>query len=1231
MALAAAVIAAEAPPRPLTVEIQAGGVAVKKPEPAAKREMPAFLLKTDADLDALMAQGSQFVSTNQHGSAIEVFQGVIEKAEERVVAADDAAEETTRFFLPAVDAARRALLAGSKGLRAEYAARFEGQASAQVEAALAAGDAAALARIAGRFPVTVAAQRARWRCGALLADAGEFGPAAAAWEEFLALAPTLGSAEADVPLTLAQQALALARSGQLAAARAALARLEKESPAARRRIGGSEQNVVEFTRRALVALATAPGEAALPETFAPTPRWRMQADTELAPFACAHSGRAFVRSLRSIACLEIASGKRLWEMPAPMQAQTAGEAAALKMQIPGSSSDREVAGQQRFAIAATPEMVCYVENSPPGGANIELRGMVMFGGPGPVMPQANKFAGSSQLTARDAQNGRLRWRIGQGAGRDEFSRMARWISPPAIVGDRVFVVAVHIQSYHLVCLDAADGRLLWRSFISHRPESAMAWQSTADLSSASALRVTAGRVLCLTNGGVFACFDQLTGEPRWFCQYAALVISGVNVMPPARLAAVNPILSHERTAVILPADLDQVMAFDIGTGRMLWRQPREQQRFLAGIAAEKADAGALVVFGGTSAAARSLEDGKLVWNKLLEAGAGRPVLRNGTLYAFTRNRGLVQLDARSGRELRASPMPAGEFRHLADGEAALMAIGSRSVAALRDYGDAIAEMTRRVEAAPEEPRRWRERGELNLQSARLAEAMEDLAKARSLQEKARVSHAETDTLLFRCAMEMAARDTDKPLAWLERAGAYATTATARSERWLRIADAQEARKNWAAAGEALRQLLDHETAAWLDVAAVNDAAGVRLVGGRVLNRSVALQRLEQLAAAHGRGVAGRSGTAAGRRLADAIKHHDTHALAEFIASQAPGESWESAWLAQASWRFAARNYDGAAETLLWFLRAEPKAARRGDAALGVTLAGVRAGRGGLARHGLALVEALPPKTRLSFGGISGTAAELRRTLSHDAPAAAGQGSNENAKPGQEIALLAGAGDLAGGKLFVEGRRFVRVAADGARVMWASAEVTDKRGGLDSSPAAAVLVDTVLLFRGSQIVALDADTGKLLWQERGVRLENPGEAPRSDVFRRMVAMVGASGRPMSPGWRTMFVAGSQLFRVKTSGEIESVSPRDGETVWSARLPEMPVAWAAASVRESERYLALVAAGGSNTAENRVAVLDMQRGRLLAVWDVPKDRPEFSITADGRVQLAEIAEATASDRK
>ncbi|MCX6899409.1 MAG: PQQ-binding-like beta-propeller repeat protein [Verrucomicrobia bacterium] len=1213
----------------------APGKAAVLEERETKRPSQTFLLKTDADLDALMVQGNQLAATGQHGAAIEIFQGLIEKAEDRVVAVsgEDGADESTRLFLPATDAARRALLAGSKALRAEYAARFEGQAAAQVEVALAANDTAVLARTAAMFPATVAAQRARWWCGALLADAGDFASAAAVWDEFLALQPTMGSAGADLPLTLAQQSLALARSGQLAGARGALARLEKESPTARRRIGGSEQSVVECARRAIVAMATVEGDVVFPETFAPTPQWRAQTDSELAPFARVSGGRAFVRTLKSIACLEIATGKRLWEMPAAMQPLAAPSS---RVHISGGMSEREVAGQQRFVVAAAPEMVCFVENSPDGAANIEVRGVVMFGGPGPVMPQPRKFAGSSQLTARDARSGRLRWRVGQGEGRDEFSRVARWISPPTIIGDRVFIIALHIQSYHLVCLDAADGRKVWHKLISHRLEGGLGWQGGVEMASASALRVTAGRILCLTNGGVFACFDQLTGEPRWFCQYTALMISGVNVMPPTKLAAVNPILAHERVAVILPADTDQVMAFDIGSGRMLWRQPREQQRFLVGVASEDADAKAVVVLSGTSAAARTLDDGKPVWNKLLEAGAGRPVLRHGKLYALTQSRGVVQIDAQSGREVCSSPIPAGEFRHFAEGDTSLMAIGSRSVAALRSFAKAIEEMARHVESAPDDPRRWRERGELNLQSARIPEAIEDLTKARALQQKACTGRAETDALLFRCNMEMAARDSGKSLAWLERAGAYTTTAVARSERWLRIADAQETRGNWAAAREALQQILDHETGAWLDVPGSSEPSGARLVGGRVLNRSVAAQRLERLVEAHGRGVAVRVETTARRRLTEAIKHRDARGLAEIVVSYPVGEAHEQAWLALAAQEFLAREFDETAETLLWLLRAEPAAARRGDAALGVTLAGVRAGRGSLARHGLALMEALTPKARLSFGGVTGTAATLRRTLSQQAPSAeaareVGQGNEEDRKPGREIGLLRGADDLAGGRLFIENRKLVRVAPDGARVMWTSMEVVEKRGRSDSPPVAGVLLDTVLLFRGSQAVALDADTGKLLWQEHGVRLENLPDVRGSEVLQRMVALVIASGRSPTPGWRMMFVAGNQLFRVKTSGEIALLSPRSGKAVWSVRLPEAVGVWAAATVRESGSYVALVAGGGGSATEFRVAVLDAMRGRLLALWDVPKDRPDFAIRADGRVQLVESEESKSATQK
>ena len=1259
VACAGAVLAAEGPPKPLTATI------IELKQPDSRNSAPTtFLLKTDADLDALMAQAKQFVATGQHGPAIEIYQGVIEKAEDRVVAApvEGGADETARLFLPAADAARRALLDGPKAMRMAYAARFEAETTKQVDAAAAGGDVAALRRIASRFPATAAAQRARWRCATWLADTGDFAAAAAAWEEFLALQPTLGAADEDMAMTLAQQTLALARSGQVGRARQTLARLEKDFATTKRVIGGTELGVVDFVRRALAVAKTRTAAVALPEAFAPTPQWATQTKEELAPFVCANSGRIFTRTLKSIACLEMASGKRLWELPAMMQ--NTAESAALRMQIPGASSDREVVGQQRYAVSATPEMVCYVENSPPGGANFEMPAMVMGRGPGPIMPQINKFAGSSRLTARDALSGRLRWCIGRGEGRDEFSRDARWVSSPVIAGNQVFVIALHIQSFHLVCLDAADGRLVWRSLISHRAEGGMNFQGLRDLSSASAPCVADGCVLCLTNGGVFAGFDQLTGEPRWFCQYTPLVVSGVNMVPPTRLAPVNPVLAREQFAVILPADADQVMAFDIGTGRMLWRQPRKERRFLAGIATGKNE-GELMLLTGATAAALSLDTGKQVWEKALDANAGRSVLRGGTLYWPSRYRGVVQLDVSSGRELRCSASASAEFRHLAEADTALMAVGRHSLTVLRSLGDALDEMTRRVESTPAEEGAWRQRGELNLQAARFAEAFEDLTKALALQRKTRTSHAQTEALLFRCCLEMTARDSAKSSAWLERAAEFATTAAMRSERWLRVADAHETRKSWPAAADALQQILDHETEAWLDQPESDGGSGARLAGGRVSNRSVAAQRLEQLAEAHGVGVSSHAEATARRQLADAVQHRDTGALMEITAQHPVGETQERAWLMLAAWRFEARQWDAAADVLQQFLLAEPHAVHGGDAALGVALAGIQSARGGLARKGLALLETLPPKTRVSFGSVVGSAADVRQSLSREMPLPSPPrevepGNQAVREPGREISLLPGADNLAGGRLFVDGRQFVRVGPDGARVVWTSAPVVEKRGET-ASAGAVVLTDSVIVFCGTQMVALDADTGKLLWVERGVMMGNLSAAVPAVVFgpAQVVIQGGgimqmmANGRPMTSGLRTLFVAGQQLLRMDAAGRVASFSPRSGKAGWSVRLPEPAGVWAIAAMRTSGRYVALAAAAGEQTpeivpaaaglgkfvfkqtgdsaGEIRVAMLDVWRGRLLAVWNVPKDWPEFSIRPDGRVQWAENRESKSDNRQ
>ena len=1255
---AVAGLAAEGPPNaPLSVRIVADA-------PPAKPAQPAFLLKTDADLDALMAQAAQLATAGQQGPAIEIYQGVIEKAEDRVMAVSvqGGADETVQLFVPAADAARRALLEGPKATRTAYAARFEPEAAALVKAAVADGDAAALRRIASRFPATVAAQQARRWSAAWLADEGNFAAAAAAWEEFVALYPTLGGAGEDLALALTQQILAQARGGQLARAQETLDRLEKEFPATKRIIGGTEQGVVEFARRTLAVARAQKADTPLSDAFAPTPRWTARTTEELSPFVCADGNRVFTRTLTTMSCLEMASGKRLWETSAPMQNRA--EVELLRTQMPGSSSDREIVSQQRFATAATPEMVCCVENAPPAAGSVEMRGMVVFGGPAAAMPKANKFAGSSQLVARSARTGELRWRVGRGEGSDDFLRMARWVSSPVIVRDRVFVIALQIQSYHLVCLDAADGRVVWHSPISQRAERNMSWQGLADLTSASAPCVANGRVLCLTNGGVFAAFDQLTGEPRWFCQYVAPVVPGAMVSPLTRPMPVNPILVREQFAVILPADTDQIMTLDIGTGRIQWQQPRKERRFLAGVAPAN-KGGELILLTGATAAALSLDAGKTAWDKSLDVTAGRPVVRGGSLYVPSRSRGVVQLVASNGREVRCSAAAA-EFRHLAATDTALLVLGGRSLAVLRSLDDALHEATGHLESAPTDVDAWRHLGELNLQAARFPDALKNLTKAFELEPRPNKNRTAIGELLFRCCLELAAQDPARSKAWLDHAATFATTAAMRSDRWLRVADDCESRKHWPAAADALQQILDHETEAWLDRPKGDNEAGVQWAGGCVSNRAMAAQRLDLLAEAHGAGVASRAEAPARRQLAEAVRHRNEQALREILAQHPVGETQERAWLTLATWHFEAQHWNAAAEVLLQFLLAEPRAAHRGDAALGVALAGIRSGRCGLARKGIGLMEPLPPKTRVGFAGVGGSAAEMRQSLSRELPSvaqpnAAGQGNPGVPESGREISMLRDVDNLGGGRLFLADRHFVRIGPDGARVMWTSAQIVEKRGA-SSSISAAVLTDSVILFAGNEVVALDADTGKLLWTDHGVKLGSASSTTPAEWSGHLVwngpapavAQMITSGRPMVPGLRTLFLQGEQMLRLDSTGWIASISPRSGEVGWAFSLPKPSINWGTASGRTWGRYVALATVTTDRAAETipaaiqgrrqvvvnqpadnagdiRVAVVDTRRGRLLAVWNVPRDWPEFSIGPDGRLRLAESSEPRKDDQR
>jgi outer membrane protein assembly factor BamB len=1208
--------------RPIAL-LAAGALAALAAEPAAKPGAAAQLLRTDPDVEALFAQARQLTEARQYRPAVELYQGIIEKAADRVLPATNTTTGHS-IFLPATMAAREALLTGPAALRAEYDALHGPRARQLIEEALSRRDTVALRRAATQFAPASVTQRARWWLASLLADEGDLPAAAAAWDEFLTLQPLLGNGDADLAATLAQQAVVLARSGDRAAACAVLARLEREFPNQKRRVGGREQAVVEFVRQTLDQPSPASRPPAPLEPLAPTPRWTFSRAATMSSRVASDGERLFVRTASDVIGLELASGKRIWQAVAPMLSSASMPRHDSRSSPP---DDRAILDLPRFAVETDGGTVYLVENYPLFHRVPDAGGFPAVQGRG-RRPPHEKYAGSSQLTARDAVTGRLVWRAGYGEGSDEFAQAARWISAPTVRRGRIFVIALRVQSYYLCCLDAADGRLLWKTFLSQRPEVFPGWPAQADLDRPAAPCVTAGRVLCLTNAGVLVCLDQHTGEPFWFCQYQARLTPGRSAVSRPSLPAVSDparsVCAAGRVVLMTPADAENVSAVDLLTGTLLWARPHENLQLLAALTADAAGGGdALALLTGPSARALRLSDGEPVWSRPLHGPSGRAVLRGNTALWLQRGNGILQLDARTGTCARSAPLPTDAFNHLSLAGDTLVASGDRSLGVLWPLREAIEAATARVAAQPDDARPLVQRARLSLQSGQPRQALDDLLRARQI-----APASELDTLLFRCHLEIAASDPKETLRWLERAGDHATTAAARSERRQRIAEFHAAKKAWSKSCESLQAILENEPETLVELPESDGPDDTRLVAGRVSNRSLAIQRIEQLVAAHGIASYGRAETTARQRLAAARKRDDNHALLDLIERHPVGESQELARLALAERCFAAGDMDRAVEILDRFAHAPVPPMRAADAALGLTLAGLRSERPAVARLGLERLAAAPPKVTVRFAGTSGAAGQLGRALQRQLPAPRPLPATAQAQSAARIEIataLSAELNLAGDQLFIEGQSVLRTRNRGADVVWVSAPVLSRDRNAVALHDAAQFLDVILLRVTSQLVALDADTGRLLWQWRGLigpRLSS------DDADRARVRALRFAGGPFFPPQErapsinssTFVVGGNQLLSLQHGGLLEALSPRRGQPIWSVRLPGPASAWNNAQPRVASRFAAIPGTAQGDSTTQPVAVVDLWRGRLLAVWNLPEGCADFVLREDGRVAIS-----------
>ena len=260
----------------------------------------------------------------------------------------------------------------------------------------------------------------------------------------------------------------------------------------------------------------------------------------------------------SISCYDPLSGQMIWETPGPL----ADAPHELEKYL------RAVNRDTVLAAACNADVVVGALHVPGAGQNTRYRNIDVI-----------RHIPRRKLFAVDRATGKRLWSHwdhldGPIASRFEGHDAA---GPPLIYGDTVYVPS-HDQtgavSYYLTAYDLHTGNTRWRQLVcSSQGEVNMFGNSRREYT-ASPLAVADGMLVGTTNLGVCFAADAATGSLRWVTAYEVIPLPETRLTDQQDrrvLFANNPAVVTDGVVACTPLDSAYAIAFDIETGRMLWR------------------------------------------------------------------------------------------------------------------------------------------------------------------------------------------------------------------------------------------------------------------------------------------------------------------------------------------------------------------------------------------------------------------------------------------------------------------------------------------------------------------------------------------------------------------------------------------------------------------------------------------------------------------------------------
>jgi len=833
-ALAACILCA---PAPVRGQVILGPIpALQDPAGDASREndpsRPLPLVNADEDMADYLSKARELIGRKEYARAIEILQALLDRRTPCFVPTADG-----RRFI-SLGAMATAVTAGMPpaGLRM-YRGLYDAKAAVMLSAATSSGDEAVLREVIARYLNTRSGPKALNRLGAIQFDRGDFLQAARAWSDVARLGEHAGVDRPALLARIAvahhfagetaraTEALEEIRT-KYADARAILGGSERNVAAFVQAILDAPPPAFRTAipaARGWTSMPGAPDSVAMMSPCRPvlSPRWtRADHVTKLKDNPTIKSllmprGQLpanYPPSLRrqNEHHVELREGRVLFKQRVGNRDHTSVFPAVLHPLVLGHAVVYRDAGQIAAYDMFTGEMLWRTKHLP---LHEEYRGLqrrVYYGSrvikepaddgtftltagggalyavglfppiyqpyTGIVRPgSSNKpMADRSVLAAFSIRKeGALLWWTKDSP--DEFLTGCRFLSAPTYVAGKLYVIAKHTQAYHLLCLDAATGKMLWNPppMISQTPVETRrrVYGYVISAESGSLPAVANGRVYACTNAGVLAAFEADTGRALWAYQYDSdrnrPGRSG-NVYirnKPGDSYPANPVIVAKGRVICLPADAAEVLAVRADTGEKIWAVGRDGQKHLAAVG------DARVVLSDPKLRLLRSADGRHEQRERL-AGIDNVHGRCGVTTEAILASGMgrvwyVPLDGGQLLQLGLTDKPdnRGVLGNLVCADGKLVAANAAGVSAYFTYAEAEAELTARLaKASPaQRPALLHQRALNAFNAAKYARALPDLLAARQEARKQGLSvlTARTEQSLYRTYVCLANEASDK--------------------------------------------------------------------------------------------------------------------------------------------------------------------------------------------------------------------------------------------------------------------------------------------------------------------------------------------------------------------------------------------------------------------------------------------------------------------------------------